>query len=277
AHNLKITTFFYLCGKRLIELRNVSLRYVSKSGFRTLNELEALRNVNLVVQKGSFTSIVGPSGCGKTTILKIVSGLIQPSEGEVFIDGKRVEKPLPIVGMAFQNPVLLPWRTVLQNILLPLEVVEPHRSQLQKNRSIYVEKALKLLRLVGLEGFADKKPWELSGGMQQRVSLCRALIHDPEILLLDEPFGALDLFTREELWNVLQNLWLQTRCTVLMVTHDLREAIYLSDIIYVMSKRPGTVIGTMVSDYPRPREIDISYEDRFVEQMHRLREMIQVK
>jgi NitT/TauT family transport system ATP-binding protein len=261
----------------LIELRNVSLRYVSKSGFRTLNELEALRNVNLVVEKGSFTSIVGPSGCGKTTILKIVSGLIQPSEGEVFIDGKRVEKPLPIVGMAFQNPVLLPWRTVLQNILLPLEVVEPHRSQLQKNRSIYVEKALKLLRLVGLEGFADKKPWELSGGMQQRVSLCRALIHDPEILLLDEPFGALDLFTREELWNVLQNLWLQTRCTVLMVTHDLREAIYLSDIIYVMSKRPGTVIGTMVSDYPRPREIDISYEDRFVEQMHRLREMIQVK
>ncbi|GBC72402.1 Bicarbonate transport ATP-binding protein CmpD [archaeon HR03] len=261
----------------MIELRNVSLRYVSKSGFRTLNELEALRNVNLVVEKGSFTSIVGPSGCGKTTILKIVSGLIQPSEGEVYINRKKVEKPLPIVGMAFQNPVLLPWRSVLQNILLPLEVVEPHRSQLQKNRSIYVDKALQLLRLVGLEGFADKKPWELSGGMQQRVSLCRALIHDPEILLLDEPFGALDLFTREELWNVLQNLWLQTRCTVLMVTHDLREAIYLSDMIYVMSKRPGTVIGTMVSDYPRPRAIDITYEERFVDQMHRLREMIQVK
>lgn len=261
----------------MIQLKNVSLMYTSKSGLRTLNSLQAVQNLNLTVEKGSFTSIVGPSGCGKTTILKLISGLILPTEGEVFVDGKRVEKPLSIVGMAFQNPVLLPWRTVLQNVLLPLEVVEPHKSQFPKKKSEYVEKALSLLRLVGLEGFADKKPWELSGGMQQRVSLCRALIHDPAVLLLDEPFGALDLFTREDLWNVVQNLWMKTRCTVVMVTHDLREALYLSDKVYVMSKRPGTIIGSMTSDYPRPRSIEISYEEAFVDQMHRLREMIQVR
>ncbi|MEM4220777.1 MAG: ATP-binding cassette domain-containing protein, partial [Candidatus Caldarchaeum sp.] len=167
----------------MIQLKNVTLRYESKSGLRTLNYLEAIRNVNLTVEPGSFTSIVGPSGCGKTTILKLISGLITPTEGEVYVDGRKVEKPLSIVGMAFQNPVLLPWRSVLQNILLPLEVVEPHKSRFARNKSEYVEKALSLLRLVGLEGFAEKKPWELSGGMQQRVSLCRALIHDPEILL----------------------------------------------------------------------------------------------
>ncbi|MEM1948762.1 MAG: ABC transporter ATP-binding protein [Candidatus Caldarchaeum sp.] len=261
----------------MIQLKNVTLRYESKSGLRTLNYLEAIRNVNLTVEPGSFTSIVGPSGCGKTTILKLISGLITPTEGEVYVDGRKVEKPLSIVGMAFQNPVLLPWRSVLQNILLPLEVVEPHKSRFARNKSEYVEKALSLLRLVGLEGFAEKKPWELSGGMQQRVSLCRALIHDPEILLLDEPFGALDLFTREELWNVVQNLWMKTRCTVVMVTHDLRESLYLSDRIYVMSKRPGTVIGSMNSDFPRPRTIEITYEESFVDQMHRLRDMIQVK
>jgi len=261
----------------LIELKNVSLEYVSKSGFRTISTIKALENVNLAVDRGSFTSIVGPSGCGKTTILKIISGLLPPTGGEVCVNGRVVDKPLSIVGMAFQNPVLLPWRTVLQNILLPLEVVEPHKSQFAVRRREYVEKALNLLKTVGLEGFADKKPWELSGGMQQRVSLCRALIHDPAILLLDEPFGALDLFTREELWNVLQNLWLRTRCTVVMVTHDLKEALYLSDKVYVMSKRPGRVIDVMVSDYHRPREIEITYDEKFVRQMQRLHELIRVK
>ncbi|MEM4280661.1 MAG: ABC transporter ATP-binding protein [Candidatus Caldarchaeum sp.] len=261
----------------MIELKNVSLEYVSKSGFRTISTIKALENVNLAVDRGSFTSIVGPSGCGKTTILKIISGLLPPTGGEVCVNGRVVDKPLSIVGMAFQNPVLLPWRTVLQNILLPLEVVEPHKSQFAVRRREYVEKALNLLKTVGLEGFADKKPWELSGGMQQRVSLCRALIHDPAILLLDEPFGALDLFTREELWNVLQNLWLRTRCTVVMVTHDLKEALYLSDKVYVMCKRPGRVIDVMVSDYPRPREIEITYDEKFVRQMQRLHELIRVK
>jgi len=261
----------------LIDLRNVSLEYISKSGFRQYSVVKALDNVSLRVEGGSFTSIVGPSGCGKTTILKLVSGLLRPTSGEVYVNGKKVEKPLSIVGMAFQNPVLLPWRSVLQNILLPLEVVEPHKSRLESHRDEYVEKALRLLRLVGLEGFANKKPWELSGGMQQRVSLCRALIHDPEILLLDEPFGALDLFTREELWSVIQSLWLETKCTVLMVTHDLREALYLSDKIYVMSPRPGRVIGVVESKYPRPRNIDITYTDSFVEQLHSLRGMIQVR
>jgi NitT/TauT family transport system ATP-binding protein len=261
----------------LIELRNVSLEYVSRAGFRQFSVIRALDDVSLWVKRGSFTSIVGPSGCGKTTVLKLVSGLLKPTSGEVYVDGKRVEKPLNIVGMAFQNPVLLPWRSVLQNILLPLEVVEPHKSRLENHRDEYVEKALRLLRLVGLEGFANKKPWELSGGMQQRVSLCRALIHDPAILLLDEPFGALDLFTREELWSVIQSLWMETKCTVLMVTHDLREALYLSDKIYVMSPRPGRVINMVESKYPRPRSMDITYTDQFVEQMHSLRAMIQVR
>jgi len=261
----------------LIELRNVSLEYVSRTGFRDFSVIKAVENVNMNIASGSFTSVVGPSGCGKTTLLKLISGLIPPTSGEVMVDGKRVEKPLSIVGMAFQNPVLLPWRTVLQNILLPLEVVEPHKSLFKDKKKEYVDKAYHLLSLVGLEGFADKKPWELSGGMQQRASLCRALIHDPQILLLDEPFGALDLFTREELWNVLQNLWLNTRCTVVMVTHDLREALYLSDRVYVMSRRPGKVIGVVDSIYPRPRSIDITYEEGFVEQTHRLREMIQVR
>ncbi|MEM1946885.1 MAG: ATP-binding cassette domain-containing protein, partial [Candidatus Caldarchaeum sp.] len=144
----------------MIELKNVSLEYVSKSGFRTISTIKALENVNLAVDRGSFTSIVGPSGCGKTTILKIISGLLPPTGGEVCVNGRVVDKPLSIVGMAFQNPVLLPWRTVLQNILLPLEVVEPHKSQFAVRRREYVEKALNLLKTVGLEGFADKKPWE---------------------------------------------------------------------------------------------------------------------
>ncbi|MEM4288348.1 MAG: ABC transporter ATP-binding protein [Candidatus Caldarchaeum sp.] len=261
----------------MIELKDVSLQYVSKSGFRKISTVQALEKVSLTIEKGSFTSIVGPSGCGKTTILKIISGLLQPTEGEVRVDGRIVDGPLSIVGMAFQNPVLLPWRTVLQNILLPLEVVEPHKSQFSEKKRQYFEKALTLLKTVGLEEFADKKPWELSGGMQQRVSLCRALIHDPAILLLDEPFGALDLFTREELWNVLQNLWLKTRCTVVMVTHDLKEALYLSDKVYVMSRRPGRVIDVMVSDFPRPRDIEITYDEMFVRQMQRLHELIRVR
>ncbi len=261
----------------MIDLKDVSLQYFSKSGFRTVSSVKALESVNLTIEGGSFTSIVGPSGCGKTTILKIIAGLLKPTEGQAYVNGKLVEKPLPIVGMAFQNPVLLPWRTVLQNVLLPLEVVEPHKSRFNKMRKQYIEKALTLLKTVGLEGFAERKPWELSGGMQQRVSLCRALIHDPEILLLDEPFGALDLFTREELWNVLQHLWLKTRCTVVMVTHDLREALYLSDKVYVMSQRPGRVIGVVESNYLRPREIEICYDEKFVDQLYRLREMIEVK
>ncbi|MEM2095838.1 MAG: ABC transporter ATP-binding protein [Candidatus Caldarchaeum sp.] len=261
----------------MIELKNVSLEYFSKSGFRTFVSVKALENVSLHVDEGSFTSIVGPSGCGKTTVLKLIAGLIKATEGEVYVNNHLVEKPLSIVGMAFQNPVLLPWRTVLQNVLLPLEVVEPHKSMFNDKKKEYVEKALNLLKTVGLEGFSERKPWELSGGMQQRVSLCRALIHDPAILLLDEPFGALDLFTREELWNVLQSLWLRTKCTVVMVTHDLRESLYLSDKVYVMSRRPGKIIGLVEPRFERPRELDICYEERFVDMTHSLREMIQVK
>src|SRR6202041_754714 len=174
------------------------------------------------------------------------SGLVRPSRGKVVVDGKEVTHPLKTVGMAFQNATLLPWRNIRDNVMLPLEIVEPYRSRqkvdLEKNR----ERAEMLLEKVGLSGFGDRMAWQLSGGMQQRAQLCRALIHSPSILLLDEPFAALDAFTREELWGVLQNLWMQRECTVILVTHELREAVYLSDTVHIMSPRPGKVVASRV-------------------------------
>ena len=158
--------------------------------------------------------------------------------------------------MAFQAPTLLPWRTTLDNVLLPLEIVEPYRSQFRARRAEYAERAKALLATVGLGGYEDKFPWELSGGMQQRASICRALIHEPKMLLLDEPFAALDAFTREELWNVLRDLWTLQRFNVILVTHDLREAAYLADTIYVMSKRPGRIVARQQVDLPRPRDLE---------------------
>jgi NitT/TauT family transport system ATP-binding protein len=176
--------------------------------------------------------------------------------------------------MAFQAPTLLPWRTTLDNVLLPLEIVEPFRSQWRSRRTEYVERARKLLATVGLAGYEDKFPWELSGGMQQRASICRALVHEPRMLLLDEPFGALDAFTREELWNVLRDLWQAQRFNVILVTHDLREAVYLADTVYVMSKRPGRIIARRDIDLPRPRDLDITYTERFSAIVLELRERI---
>jgi NitT/TauT family transport system ATP-binding protein len=176
--------------------------------------------------------------------------------------------------MAFQNSTLLPWRTTLGNVLLPLEIVEPHASRFRRHRAEYVEKARALLELVGLADFQHKYPWELSGGMQQRASLCRALIHSPEMLLLDEPFGALDPFTREELWDVLQTLWLERRPTVVLVTHDLREAVYLADTIYLFSPRPGRVLSRTPVSLPRPRTLADTYRPEFIALTHELREQI---
>ena len=164
--------------------------------------------------------------------------------------GEKVTGPIKGVGMAFQNPTLMPWRTTMDNILLPMEVVEPHKRHFRRNRAEYEERAMKLLRTVGLADFARRFPWQLSGGMQQRSNLCRALIHEPELLMLDEPFGALDAFTREELWGVMQALWLEKRFTGVLVTHDLREAVYLADTVYVMSRRPGRIVLTQQDRHP---------------------------
>src|SRR6184192_656633 len=176
-----------------VEIDRVALAYDDESG-------NAIEDVTLSMQQHEFIAMVGPSGCGKSTFMKLCSGLRPPNKGGVIVDGHEVAGPLKIVGMAFQNATLLPWRTALDNVLLPLEIVEPYRSSFKQKKSEYAERAKALLRSVGLEGYEQKFPWELSGGMQQRTSICRALVHEPKLLLLDEPFAALDAFTREELW-----------------------------------------------------------------------------
>jgi NitT/TauT family transport system ATP-binding protein len=234
----------------------------------------AVEDITLSTEPGEFIAIVGPSGCGKSTFMKLATGLKMPTRGTIHIDSQPVTGPLKIVGMAFQAPTLLPWRTTIDNVLLPLEIVEPYRSQYKARRAEYAERARKLLATVGLQGYEDKYPWQLSGGMQQRASICRALIHEPRMLLLDEPFGALDAFTREELWNVLRDLWSVQRFNVILVTHDLREAVYLADTVYVMSKRPGRIVARRQIDLPRPRDLEITYTDRFTELVHELRARI---
>ena len=223
----------------------------------------AVEDISLSINKGEFVAIVGPSGCGKSTFMKLTTGLKSPTRGTVTVGGNKVTGPLKIVGMAFQAPNLLPWRTTLDNILLPLEIVEPYRSSFRARRAEYTERARALLATVGLDGYEHKFPWELSGGMQQRASLCRALIHEPEMLMLDEPFGALDAFTREELWCVLRDLWSARRFNVVLVTHDLREAVFLADTVYVMSKRPGRILSRRDIELPRPRELETTYADGF--------------
>jgi len=234
----------------------------------------AVEDISLQAAEGEFIAIVGPSGCGKSTFMKLATGLRQPTRGVVSINGTKVTGPLKQVGMAFQAPTLLPWRTTLDNVMLPLEIVEPYRSTMRKKRDEYVERARMLLKTVGLSGYEDKYPWQLSGGMQQRASICRALIHEPRMLLLDEPFGALDAFTREELWCVLRDLWQAQRFNVILVTHDLREAVFLADTVYVMSPRPGRILLRREIDLPRPRPLDITYTEPFAERVHELREKI---
>ncbi len=254
-----------------VDFRNVWLAYSDELEAR--NDF-AVEDISLATRAGEFIAIVGPSGCGKSTFMKLATGLKRPTRGQVTIAGQAVTGPLKIVGMAFQAPTLLPWRTTLDNVLLPLEIVEPYRSQFRARREEYAQRARELLATVGLGGLEGKFPWELSGGMQQRASICRALIHQPRMLLLDEPFGALDAFTREELWNVLRDLWSRQRFNVILVTHDLREATYLADTIYVMSKGPGRIVARRDVDLPRPRDLDITYTAGFAEIVRELRERI---
>ena len=255
-----------------VSLEGVSHTYgaVGSSSGGTL----AVDGLSIAIESGASAAVVGPSGCGKSTLMKLATGLQFPFKGEVKIAGERVERPVKIAGMAFQAPTLLPWRTTLENLLLPLEIVEPHRRLIRRNKAAYVERAEKLLASVGLDGVGPKYPWELSGGMQQRASLCRALIHEPQLLMLDEPFAALDAFTREELWCVIRDLHARTGITVILVTHDLREAVFLADRVFVMSSRPGRVINERPIDLPRPRDLDITFTREFQDIVHELREHI---
>ncbi len=253
----------------MIELDNISLAYAGRTG-----PVLALEGTSLSVGQGEFAAVVGPSGCGKSTLMKLVTGLIKPTTGTVSVDGAQVHGPVKMAGMAFQNANLLPWRTVTDNILLPLEIVEPYRSHFRAKKDEYRARVENLLSIVGLQGFGDRYPWELSGGMQQRASLCRSLIHEPKLLMLDEPFAALDAFTREELWCVLRDVWQRLNFTVILVTHDLREAVFLADTIHVMSARPGRIIDTRTVDFARPRDLDVCYEREFTDLVHVLRNKI---
>lgn len=255
-----------------IELKDVDLVYGNRAA-DSANTL-AVSGANITIAYGEFVSIVGPSGCGKSTLLKLIAGLVRPSRGSVKVDGQEVLKPLKTVGMAFQNATLLPWRNIRDNVLLPLEIVEPYRSSQRQDYKKNCERVEMLLEKVGLSGFSNRMPWELSGGMQQRAQLCRALVHEPSILLLDEPFAALDTFTREELWSVLQELWSFRKCTIILVTHELREAVYLAQTIHVMSARPGHIVKTSAVDLPRPRTLENTFEPGFVKIVHDLRDHI---
>jgi NitT/TauT family transport system ATP-binding protein len=252
-----------------VDIDDVTLTYRGVSG-----GVLALKGTSLRVRRGEFTAVVGPSGCGKSSLMKLVTGLIPTDEGSIVISGAKVTGPVKIAGMAFQNPNLLPWRKVIDNVLLPLEIVQPYRANFRREKKQYREQAEALLKTVGLTGFSDRYPWELSGGMQQRVSLCRALIHQPALLMLDEPFAALDAFTREELWCVLRDLWQKINFTVILVTHDLREATFLADTIHVMSARPGHIVMSKTVDLPRPRELDTCFAPEFIDIVHELRAKI---
>jgi NitT/TauT family transport system ATP-binding protein len=238
----------------MIHISGLRKTYATRSGATVV----ALMGIDLDVEKNEFVSVVGPSGCGKTTLLEIVAGLNQASAGTVLLDGSPVTGPRPEIGVVFQTPVLLPWRTVLQNALLPAEVqgLEPAASH---------QRAIDLLKLVGLEGFENKYPDELSGGMQQRAAITRALVYGPSVLLMDEPFGALDALTREQMNVELLRIWSDTAKTVLFITHSIPEAVLLSDRVVIMSPRPGRIVEIVPIDLPRPRELRTMGEPRFAE------------
>jgi NitT/TauT family transport system ATP-binding protein len=237
----------------LIELAAVSKTYRTRDG-----DVPSLRPIDLTVFEGEFLAIVGPSGCGKSTLLKMIAGLFPPSSGEIRINGKTVLKPGPDAGIVFQNALLLPWRTILGNVMLPVDM-----KRLPKKD--YIARAYQLLQTAGLAGFEKKMPWQLSGGMQQRAAICRALIHDPQIVLMDEPFGALDAMTRERMNLELQRIQMETGKTVFFITHSIPEAVFLADRVLVMSERPGSIAAVYEVPIARPRSIDAMSDPVFVE------------
>jgi NitT/TauT family transport system ATP-binding protein len=248
----------------MIELRSVSMVYPT----RDKGAVRALLDFDLRVEDGEFVTLVGPSGCGKSTVLKLVAGLLMPTTGRVVVRGEAVTAPRREMGFVFQTPVLLPWRTVRDNVLLPIDMLgQPVQA--------HAARADALLEKVGLADFHKARPWELSGGMQQRVGICRALIHDPSTLLMDEPFAALDAMTREALGIELLRVWDERRQTVLFVTHSIPEAVLLADRVVVMTPRPGRIAGVVRIDLPRPRSIEQEYDDRFKIAALEVRRLIQ--
>jgi NitT/TauT family transport system ATP-binding protein len=247
----------------LVSLKGVTKRFVTRSG----NEVLALRDVTLDIPKDQFVTLVGPSGCGKSTLMKLIGGIERASEGEIFLDGQKLERPSRKTGMVFQRPILLPWRTVFDNVLFPIEML----GWPVKN---YRDEAARLIELVGLRGFEHSLPSELSGGMQQRVSICRALIYDPQLLMMDEPFGALDAMTREDLSIELLRIWTERKKTVVFVTHSISEAVLLGDRVVVMTARPGRVVKDLAITLPRPRTLETERTSEFQDLVHIVRQAI---
>ncbi|MHC1550848.1 ABC transporter ATP-binding protein [Phyllobacterium sp. K27] len=233
--------------RTLIQLNSVTKKFGS---------FEALKPIDLSIKEGEFVSVVGPSGCGKSTLLKLVAGLAPVTEGELLLAGKKISGPQTDVGIVFQSSVLLAWRNIIDNILLQAEMRNMNKGEARK-------RAEALISMAGLQGFEKKYPWQLSGGMQQRASICRALLHDPQVLLMDEPFGALDAMTREKMNVELQRIWLESRKTVLLITHSIPEAVYLSDRVVVMSERPGSIAAIYDIDLPRPRDLSVMGSAQF--------------
>jgi NitT/TauT family transport system ATP-binding protein len=243
----------------VIAAHELSLAY-GRGGSRIV----ALREVSFRIADGEFVVVVGPSGCGKSTLLKIVAGLLPPTRGAVELRGQPIAGPRRDIGVVFQTPVLFPWRTVIGNVMLPADVQ-------RLDPGVMKPRALELLELVGLGGFERRYPRELSGGMQQRVGIVRALLHDPAILLMDEPFGALDAMTRETMNVELQRIWMQRRTTVLFITHSTAEAVFLADRVIVLTPRPGTIGDEFAVDLPRPRALEVMNTERFGQYVRRVR------
>jgi NitT/TauT family transport system ATP-binding protein len=236
----------------LVRIAGLQKIYKTRDG----NDIHALKDIDLDIRAGEFISIVGPSGCGKTTLLKILAGILSRTAGDVTMAGHSLSGPSRELGVVFQAPVLLPWRTVLQNVMVPIQVQ-------RRDRAVFEARARALIAMVGLTGFEHKYPGELSGGMQQRVGICRALVHDPSFLLMDEPFGALDAMTRESMNEELQRLWRESRKTILLVTHSIPEAVYLADRVVVMTPRPGRIVDVLDIDLPRPRTLAMQNTPEF--------------
>jgi len=250
----------------LAEVKNLSKTYMTRDGKGIL----ALEDISFQIEEQEFISIAGPSGCGKSTFLKILAGIIPKSSGEILLHGTPVTGPRKDIGVVFQSPVLLPWRTVLKNVMVPVEVQK-------RDKREHKQRAMQLLELVGLKGFEDKFTFELSGGMQQRVGIGRALICDPAILLMDEPFAALDAMTRENMNMELLRIWRESKKTVFFVTHSIPEAVLLADRVIVLTERPGKIAKIIDVDLPRPRKIDMISTDRFGEFEKKVRELMNVQ
>lgn len=250
-------------AEAIIEASKLFKIYTTQKG----GQLTALEDVNISIEENEFITLVGPSGCGKSTFLKMVAALIGPSKGSIQLKGRDIVAPSRDVGIVFQDPVLLPWRNVLENVMLPIEI-------LGLSRNDYLAKARDLIELVGLHDFEQSMPNELSGGMQQRAALCRALVHDPSILLMDEPFAALDAMTREELGFELMRLWEKHRKTILFVTHSIPEAILLADRVVVMTPRPGRIAKIIEIALGRPRTLDMEFSQQFKSYSNVIRKLI---